>query len=171
MYPNFAHQIIHIMVPEFKPRFYKAEHFETLFSYMTSLQSNICKNKSSNFYRTFHHFQQICLCTLFILNYFSVVKVRSVFTAWSIFFFNLAPTDKNMQVHTYLKLILKSWDWDISKTTTHFCEKLTVHTATLLDQIQFFNLFGLILSLFFKFILRSALWLVECTEKLKSSWL
>ena len=53
---------------------------------MCTLITYICKNKSSNFYRTFHHFEQICLCALFISNYFSVVKVRSVFTAWSIFF-------------------------------------------------------------------------------------
>ena len=33
MYPNFDCQIIHIKVPEFKPRFYKAEHFEILVSY------------------------------------------------------------------------------------------------------------------------------------------
>jgi hypothetical protein len=47
MYPNFDCQIIHIMVPEFKPRFYEAEHFENLVKGQIKPKSRLASHRFS----------------------------------------------------------------------------------------------------------------------------
>ena len=66
---------------------------------------------------------------------------------------NLALTDRNMHAKIFLKVVLKSWDYEFFGTTTHFCEMLTVRPLldSMLVTFSFKNKFSIFDYFLFKF--------------------
>ena len=77
---------------------------------------------------------------------------------WLSALFELSLTERNMDAKIYLKVVLKSWDYDIFGTTTSFCEMHTLRP--LIDQMSVTLGFKKISWFLFKFslILLKSIW-------------